>query len=103
MTTPHWEKTETNKVTISGCRFKFHEDLNGFASYVVYNSNQSELTTVETTLAKTPEVDTYEFSALVLTSYLTAGTYFKCKLFSSESMPSPAYSDFSEMVPVSGK
>ena len=95
--------TETNKVTISGCRFKFHEDLNGFASYVVYNSDQSELTTVQTTLTKTLEADTYQFSALVLTSYLTAGKYFKCKLFNSESMPSPAYSEFSELVPVSGK
>ena len=92
-----------DKVTISGCRFKFHEDLNGFASYVVYNSDQSELTTVQTTLTKTSEVDEYQFSDLVLTSYISAGTYFKCKLFNSESMPSPAYSDFSEHVPISGK
>lgn len=92
-----------DKVTISGCRFKFHEDLNGFASYAVYNSNQSELTTVQTTLTKTGEVDTYQLSALILTSYMTAGTYFKCKLFNSESMPSPVFSDYSEFVPFSGK
>ena len=90
-------------MTISGCRFKFHEDLNGFASYVVYNSDRSELTTVQTTLTKTADVDTYQFSALVLTSYMTAGTYFKCKLFNSESMPSAAFSDFSEPLPISGE
>ena len=92
-----------DEVTISGCRFKFHEDLNGFASYAVYNSNRSELTTVQTTLTKTGEVDTYQFNALILTSYMTAGTYFKCKLFNSESMPSAAFSDFSEPLPISGK
>ena len=92
-----------DKVTISGCRFKFHEDLNGFASYVVYNSDQSVLTTVQTTLTKTSEVDEYQFSDLVLTSYMTAGTYFKCKLFNSESMLSPAHSEFSELVPVYGE
>lgn len=97
---PRLQKTERNNVSISGCRFKFHEDLEGFGSYVIYDSNRSELTSINAPLTKTSEIDTYQFDAATLTSYLNAGTYFKCKVFNAGTMFSPAFSDFSESVPI---
>ena len=97
---PQLKASEENDLSISGCSFKFHEDLEGFGSYVIYDSNRSELTSIRATLTKTSEIDTYQFDTAALTSYLNAGTYFKCKVFNSRTMFSPAFSDFSEYVPI---
>lgn len=98
---PRLERTEENALTISGCRFKFHEYLDDFATYVVYDENLNELTSVPTALINNNgEVDSYQFQPTVVTSYMRAGSYFKCKLFDSETMHSPTSSAFSELVPV---
>lgn len=105
ISTPSLTKVEENKLTISGCQFKFHENLNGFASYVVYDESQRELTTIESSLTKlSSEAATYQFDSLNLTSYLRAGSYFRCKLLKSAStLANGSFSDFSELVPLPRK
>ena len=103
MDVPRWTSSENNRILVSGCNFKFHENLDGFASYVGYDVNQTEIMEVSSVVKKSIDLDTYQFENLVLTSYLTSATYFKCKLYKAGSMPSVSVSDFSLQVPVLSK
>lgn len=103
LTTPQWEQSDTSGAEISGCRFKFHEDLNSFASYVGYDENQTEISNIKATLTETGEVDTYQFDPITVDSYTNMGSYFKCRLYNPETMPEVVLSSLSANIPVKGK
>ena len=99
---PEWVQSDTNGATISGCRFEFHEDLNGFASYVGYDSNQTEMVNIKANLMKVREEDTYQLDSIIVNSYVNMGSYFKCRLHNPVTMLQPSSSSFSTYIPVQG-
>ena len=103
MTVPQWVQSDTNGATISGCQFQFHEDLNGFASYVGYDENQTEISNIKTTLVESGELDTYQFDPIIVDNYANMGRYFKCKLHNPETMPKAVFSSLSDSIPVKGR
>ena len=75
---------------IKGCSFKFHQNLSGFASFLVSRKNGTLYKEVKASLKKSSDEDTYEFSSLLLTSYI--GHSVQCKLYDEESMKEIKYS-----------
>ena len=92
------EKIDNNGVTIKGCIFKFHQDLNGFASLVGYDINGIAISDLRTNIKKASNEDTYEIGSVVVDTYKQMGSYFKCKLYDASTMQNVSFSNSSAMI-----
>ena len=100
---PALESIQQSGVSISGCQFQYHQDVNGFASLVGYDENQRESNNTKTNVTKMVEDDMYQFGSVLVTSYTNIGNYYKCKIHDPSTMSSSSFSSFSQAITVSGK
>ena len=89
-----------NGVELRGCPFKFYQNLNGSASFTLFNSSKTFIKEIQTSLIKMPYEDTYNFQSIVIDSYVDIANFVKCKLYDSTIMDTPAESNFSTPITV---